>query len=55
VGALSMTRSQSLLPIIICWAIIGGLGASLLLHSMQSDPTQLHRARPRRASTSAKG
>ena len=36
VGALSMTLSQSLLPIIICWAIIGGLGASLLLPSMQS-------------------
>jgi EmrB/QacA subfamily drug resistance transporter len=36
VGALSMTVSQSLLPIIICWAIIGGLGASLLLPSMQS-------------------
>jgi MFS family permease len=35
-GALSMTLSQSLLPIIICWAIIGGLGASLLLPSMQS-------------------
>jgi EmrB/QacA subfamily drug resistance transporter len=36
VGALSMTLSQSLLPIIICWAVIGGLGASLLLPSMQS-------------------
>src|ERR1700756_1040968 len=36
VGALAMTVSQSLLPIIICWAIIGGLGASLLLPSMQS-------------------
>src|SRR6476469_2476936 len=36
VGAVSMTLSQSLLPIIICWAIIGGLGASLLLPSMQS-------------------
>jgi MFS family permease len=35
-GALSMTLSQSLLPIIICWAIIGGLGASLLLPAMQS-------------------
>ena len=30
-GALSMTLSQSLLPIVIFWAIIGGLGASLLL------------------------
>src|SRR5436189_750670 len=36
VGALSMTVSQSLIPIIICWAVIGGLGASLLLPSMQS-------------------
>jgi EmrB/QacA subfamily drug resistance transporter len=35
-GALSMTLSHSLVPIIICWAIIGGLGASLLLPSMQS-------------------
>src|SRR6185503_5900387 len=31
VGALSMVFSQSLLPIVICWAIVGGLGASLLL------------------------
>jgi MFS family permease len=36
IGALSMTVSQSLLPIVICWAIIGGLGASLLLPSMQA-------------------
>jgi len=36
VGALSMTLAQSLLPIIIFWAIVGGLGASLLLPSMQS-------------------
>ena len=35
-GALSMTLSQSLLPIIIFWAIVGGLGASLLLPAMQS-------------------
>ncbi len=35
-GALSMTLSRSLLPIVIFWAIIGGLGASLLLPSMQS-------------------
>jgi MFS family permease len=35
-GALSMTLSQSLLPIIIFWAVIGGLGASLLLPAMQS-------------------
>ena len=31
-----MTLSQSLLPIVIFWAIIGGLGASLLLPAMQS-------------------
>jgi MFS family permease len=36
VGALSMTLTQSLGPIIIFWAVIGGLGASLLLPSMQS-------------------
>jgi MFS family permease len=35
-GALSMTLAQSLVPIIIFWAIIGGLGASMLLPSMQS-------------------
>src|SRR5262245_1116194 len=35
-GALSMTLAQSLLPIVIFWAIIGGLGASLLLPSMQA-------------------
>ena len=35
-GALSMTLSQSLTSIIIFWAIIGGLGASLLLPAMQS-------------------
>ena len=35
-GALSMTLSQSLLPIVVFWAVVGGLGASLLLPSMQS-------------------
>jgi len=35
-GALSMTLAQSLLPIVIFWAVVGGLGASLLLPSMQS-------------------
>ena len=35
-GALSMTLSQTLLPIVIFWAVIGGLGASLLLPSMQA-------------------
>ncbi|HEY6474164.1 MAG TPA: MFS transporter [Acidimicrobiales bacterium] len=36
VGALAMTLTQSLVPVIIFWAIIGGLGASLLLPAMQS-------------------
>ena len=36
VGALSMTLSQTLLPIVIFWAVVGGLGAALLLPSMQS-------------------
>ena len=36
VGALAMTLAQSLTAIIIFWAIIGGLGASLLLPAMQS-------------------
>jgi EmrB/QacA subfamily drug resistance transporter len=35
-GALAMALAQNLTAIIICWAIIGGLGASLLLPSMQS-------------------
>ena len=36
IGAISMTLTQSVVPIIIFWAIIGGLGASLLLPSMQA-------------------
>src|SRR5688572_26070997 len=36
VGALAMTLAQSLTAILIFWAIIGGLGASLLLPAMQS-------------------
>ena len=36
VGALAMTLAQNLLTVIIFWAIIGGLGASLLLPAMQS-------------------
>jgi EmrB/QacA subfamily drug resistance transporter len=35
-GALSMALAQNLTAIIIFWAIIGGLGASLLLPAMQS-------------------
>ncbi len=36
VGAIAMTLAQDLIAVIIFWAIIGGLGASLLLPSMQS-------------------
>src|SRR3954449_11263321 len=36
IGAITMTVTQSLTAIIICWSIIGGLGASLLLPAMQS-------------------
>ncbi len=36
IGALAMTLAQTLQPVIIFWAIIGGLGASLLLPAMQS-------------------
>ena len=35
-GALAMTLAQSLTAVIVFWAIIGGLGASLLLPAMQS-------------------
>ena len=35
-GALAMTLAQDLLAIVVFWAIIGGLGASLLLPSMQA-------------------
>src|SRR4051794_30583106 len=36
VGALAMTLAQSVTAIVIFWAVIGGLGASLLLPGMQS-------------------
>ncbi len=36
VGALAMALAQSLTAIIVFWAIVGGLGASLLLPAMQS-------------------
>ena len=36
VGALAMTLAQDLTTIIVFWAIVGGIGASLLLPSMQS-------------------
>jgi MFS family permease len=36
IGALAMALSQNLITIVIFWAIVGGLGASLLLPAMQS-------------------
>jgi EmrB/QacA subfamily drug resistance transporter len=36
VGALAMTLAQSLTAVVVFWAVIGGLGASLLLPAMQS-------------------
>jgi len=36
IGALAMTVAQSVTAIVVFWAIIGGLGASLLLPAMQS-------------------
>jgi EmrB/QacA subfamily drug resistance transporter len=36
IGALAMTLAQSVLAIVVFWAVIGGLGASLLLPAMQS-------------------
>jgi MFS family permease len=36
IGAIAMTLAQSLTIIIVFWAIVGGLGASLLLPAMQS-------------------
>jgi EmrB/QacA subfamily drug resistance transporter len=36
IGAIAMVLAQSILPIIIFWAVIGGIGASLLLPAMQS-------------------
>lgn len=35
-GAVAMTLAQSLTAIVIFWALVGGLGASLLLPAMQS-------------------
>ena len=35
-GAISMTVAQDLTLIIVCWAVIGGIGASLLLPGMQA-------------------
>ena len=36
VGALAMTVAQSVMAIVVFWALIGGLGASLLMPAMQS-------------------
>ena len=36
VGAIAMTLAQTIVPVLIFWAVIGGLGASLLLPSMQA-------------------
>jgi MFS family permease len=36
IGALAMVLAQSLTAIIVFWAVIGGLGASLMLPAMQS-------------------
>ena len=35
-GAVAMVLAQSLIPIIVFWAVIGGLGASLYMPAMQS-------------------
>ncbi len=36
IGALAMTLAQGITAVVIFWAVIGGLGASLLLPAMQS-------------------
>jgi MFS family permease len=36
IGALAMTLAQSVTAIVVFWAVIGGLGASLLMPAMQS-------------------
>ncbi|MBK9178699.1 MAG: MFS transporter [Acidimicrobiales bacterium] len=36
IGASAMTLTQNIAAVVVCWAIIGGLGASLLLPAMQS-------------------
>ena len=52
IGALAMTLTQTIVPVIIFWAIFGGLGASLLLPAMQSlihgNFEGRHRRRPTR-------
>ena len=51
VGALAMALAQSLTAVIIFWAIVGGLGASLLLPAMQSLIHGNFEGRRRRRST----
>jgi MFS family permease len=36
IGAVAMTLAQNLTAVIVFWAVIGGIGASLLLPAMQS-------------------
>ena len=36
IGAIAMVLAQSIVPIVVFWAVIGGIGASLLLPAMQS-------------------
>src|SRR4051812_18342232 len=36
VGAIAMTLAQSIVPIIVFWAVVGGIGAALLLPGMQA-------------------
>ncbi len=36
IGAIAMMLAQSIVPVLIFWAIVGGIGASLLLPAMQS-------------------
>ena len=36
VGAIAMTLAQSLVPVIVFWAVVGGIGAALLLPGMQA-------------------
>ena len=57
IGALAMTIAQSVTAIVIFWAIIGGLGASLLLPAMQSLIHGTSKAPPsaRRTPSSAPG
>ena len=55
VGALAMTLAQSLTAIIIFWAVVGGIGASLLLPAMQSLIHGNFEERPRPRPTRSSG